>query len=253
MCQWRVPYIMQTKLLTLKNGTNIPVPRKAYPWLMEWTWEYSTELHQVVRIEHGRTIFLLHELIKHGAARNPLLSLDEAAIDFEFSEYPSYARLIDDYHNKLSMPHMSNTVIVLPNPYELIGLSLTSVLELYFSWLRSGKCYMLDLNKELPAFVCEPREDPSPYYMSEEYPTLGDWMHQEWSGVLSDDTPPSPTTFIDQTNKIVMESLQILVGKSNPGFSTDTIFEHFDEHGDPLESFAEHVHGLLESYKTPAR
>ncbi len=236
------------KIIQLNQGHTISVPKSAYPWISEWTWTYNPELGQIIRVENGRTMYLYNELIKHNAGENTI-SLTDEVIDILFSEHPAYEKLTEEYTLRVS-----NDKYTLPNPYQLISLCLTNILRIYFRWLNSGHCYMLNLHTGdgVPVFTYEKRDDDSVYAVSEEFPRLSDWMYGEWSGEV-EGTPPKPLPYLDQTCQVVYQTMGYLFETVNNHVDFSEIDDFFEGQDQSLEAIAELVHLLIESYPTPAR
>jgi hypothetical protein len=104
-----------------------------------------------------------------------------------------------------------------------------------------------------PVLVQAPREDLSPYTVSEYYRRLGDWMYGEWTGDMTVDIPSVPQTYHDRISIKAKEHFDELLGVQNTFINPTDVHAIFDQVDLPLDEILSAVMTLVEAYPTPAR
>jgi hypothetical protein len=222
-----------------------------YPWVTEWNWEYDRVLGQATRLEQGRRIILFHEILKRHKHTDTLLVLTEETFDVLYAKNPEYSRLIEAWMERGVAGDDMN--ILLPDPVELLSISLTGALYSFFHWKDSGRVYMFQPDKEglTPGQIFYKRRRAVP-----DFEVLGGFMNEytgQWVEAEDESDPTGlvPQDYGDLIGESVVLILDSLLAKGNNVEDTVGIWEQFEAKGLPLDELATIIHKLLQEYPCP--
>jgi hypothetical protein len=254
-------YNEQSPMRTLHlDGTNtVEVPAVYYPWLMEWSWRVDRASQMVYRLENGKRIYLYHEMVKRMRPDEDgmVVALDDEPAFHLFAKHPEFDTLVGEWIERVEV--LEGQGFFLPDPVDMLSVSLSVALSLYFKWVRDGVSYehIPDLTGQTPGlFVTHRRTAPRPGDASPPYTTLGAWMHAEWTGLFEDPegydpTDVGPMMFLDAICNAVMWTVEDLTEDINDDTDPETIFRHLDAAGLPVDAIVERIVRVIQDYELP--